>query len=291
MGSRWHNSMALLKTSWGVLKQDKELAVIPVVSALLSAAVMGLMGLGLWATVKQVPVTTRTPTDTTTFDHTTYQPTATTYLVMVAGYVLLSIVVTYCTAALVAGAHERLTGGTPGLGRAFAKASSRLPQLLGWAVINATVGLVLRSLAERGGIFGQIAASLLNFAWTVVSWLAIPFIVINGAGPIDALKESGVVLNKTWGENLVANVGFGLVNFAVMLVALAIGAVFVVAGLPLVGIVLALVLIAVAATIMAALSGIYRTALFLYAANGYVPAGFDPQLLANAFRTKRLRMV
>lgn len=284
---RISNSIELLKTSWGVLKTDKHLAVIPIISAFCSAVVMILMGAGAFATINKTPVRGTNPFDGTVTS-TQYQQTPATYIVIVLGYVLMSFVVTFFTAALMAGAHERLTGGSPSLGSAFAKASTRLPQIFGWALINATVGLILRSIAERGGIFGQLLASTLNFAWNVVTWLAVPFIVIEGLGPFAALKHSAEVLRKTWGENLAANVGFGFINLLVMLTAIAIGAVFVAVGLPIVGIALAIVLIAIAAVIISALTGIYRTALFMYAATGYVPQGFDPQILQNAFRKRRL---
>jgi hypothetical protein len=280
----------------GVLREDKQLAVVPVVSAACSAVVMALMGIGIWATVKdtgQAANATNTTLRTTTSGYGGYQPTPTTYVVTFAGYLLLSIIVTYFTAALIAGAHEKLTGGRVTLGGAFAKASSRLPQLLGWALVNFTVGTILRMVGERGGIVGRILVSLLSFGWTVVSWLAVPYIVVDGVGPIEALKQSAGSLKRTWGENLSANIGLGIINLFVMLGAIALFAVFAVTGLWLVGIVLTLIYIAVAATILSALTGIYRTALFMYASTGTIPVGFDQQLLEAAFQTKTgpLRML
>jgi len=285
---RISNSVALLKTSWGVLRSDKELALIPVLSALCSAVVMVLMGLGAWATVNKTPVKTTSLFDGTPVSSTQYQQTPMTYLVIVLGYLVVSIVVTFFTASLMAGAHERLSGGNPSLGSAFGKASSRFVPLLGWAVIQATVGLVLRSISERGGIVGQLLASALNFAWNVVSWLAVPFIVVDGLGPVDALKHSAEVLRKTWGENLAANIGFGIINLLVMLAALLVGGVFIAVGLWMVGIALAVLMITVSAVIISALTGIYRTALFMYASTQYVPTGFTRESLEGAFRTKRL---
>lgn len=280
--------MELLKTSWGVLKSDKELALIPILSAFCSAVVMVLMGVGAWATVNQTPVKTTNIFDGTPTTSTNYQQTPMTWVVIVLGYFLVSVVVTFFTAALMAGAHERLTGGNPTLGSAFGKASSRLPQLLGWALIQATVGLVLRSIAERGGIVGQILASALSFAWNIVSWLAVPFIVVDGLGPIESLKRSAEVLKKTWGENLAANIGFGIINLLVVLAAVLVGGLFIAVGLWVVGIVLAVLMITISAVIISALTGIYRTALFMYASTQYVPSGFTRESLEGAFRTKRL---
>jgi hypothetical protein len=284
--------MQLAKTSWGVLREDKQLAVIPVVSAACSAVVMAVMGIGIFATVhttSQVPNATRTTVQGTVNGFDTYSATPLTWVVVIAGYLVLSIVVTFCTAALIAAAHEKLTGGEPTIGGAFGTAASHFPQLLGFALINFTVGLILRAIADQG-IVGQIAASLLNFAWTVVSWLAVPFIVINDVGPIDALKQSAEALKRTWGENLTANIGLGILNLFVMLGAVVLFAIFALPGLWLVGIVVTLVYIAIAATILSALSGIYRTALFMYAVSGTVPQGFDQEVMEAAFRTKKKRM-
>lgn len=281
--------MALLKTSWAVLKSDKELAVIPILSAFFTVVVAGLMGLGVWATINKVPSTSVNMFEGTSTRTTGYQQTPATYAVIVLGYILLSMVVTFFTASLMAGAHERLTGGNPTLGSAFGKAASRFPQLLGWALINATVGLILRSLAERGGIVGQIFASLLNFAWTILTWLAVPFIVIDGFGPFEALKRSGEALKKTWGENLIANAGFGLLSLVVSLAAIVVGGLFFLVGLPLVGITIGVVIILISSVIISALTGIYRTALFMYASTGYVAQGFDAQVLQGAFRQKRFK--
>lgn len=281
--------MALLKTSWGVLAKDKELAVIPILSAFFTLVITGLMGVGAWATIRKAPTPSTSLFEGTTTTSTSYQQTPATYVVIILGYILISVAVTFFTASLMAGAHERLTGGSPTLGSAFGKAASRFPQLLGWALINATVGYILRSLAERGGIFGAIIASLLDFAWTILSWLAVPYIVIEGLGPFDALKQSATALKKTWGENLIANAGFGLLSFVIALFAFAIGTVLWVVGLPFVGIGVALAMILVSSVIISALTGIYRTALFMYASNGYIANGFSPEMLHAAFRPKRFK--
>src|SRR5262249_3680995 len=159
-------------------------------------------------------------------------------------------------------------------------------QLFGWALINYTVGAVLRAVNERMGLLGRILTRLLAFAWQVVSWLAVPYIVIDGVGPITALKSSATALKRTWGENLVANIGLGIINLFVTLGAIVIFGVFALLNLWLVAIAVTLVYIAVASTILAALAGIYRTALFMYASSGTVPQGFDAQLLQGAFRTR-----
>jgi hypothetical protein len=148
----------------------------------------------------------------------------------------------------------------------------------------------MRTIDERAGIIGRVLTSFLTLAWTVISWLAVPYIVIDGVGPISALKQSTTALKRTWGENLIANIGLGIINLFVFLGAVVLFALFAIPGLWLIGVVVTLVYIAVAATIMSALTGIYRTALFMYASSGTVPLGFDQQLLDGAFRVRQRRL-
>jgi hypothetical protein len=294
---RISNSLQLAKTSWDVLRSDKRLTIIPVISAACSGVVMAAMGVGIFATVKRIEPSAASETFRTTQTGLSsaaaqagYQPTPATYVVAIAGGLLLSIIVTYCTAALISAAHARLTGADGSIGAAFARATSRFPQLLGWAIINYTVGMVMRAINERAGIIGRLLTSALTLAWTVISWLTIPYIVIDGVGPISALKQSTTALKRTWGENLIANIGLGIINLFIFLGAVVLFAVFAIPGLWLVSVVVTLVYIAVAATIMSALTGIYRTALFMYASSGTVPMGFDQELLANAFRVRQRKL-
>ena len=43
--------------------------------------------------------------------------------------------------------------------------------------------------AQRSAALALLASAL-SFAWNILSWLAVPYIVIDGLGPVDALKAS-----------------------------------------------------------------------------------------------------
>src|SRR6185295_3436942 len=57
-------------------------------------------------------------------------------------------VIVYFNAAIVACAFARMTGGNPTLGDGLRAAGSRLPVILGWALVSATFGLVLRIIED-----------------------------------------------------------------------------------------------------------------------------------------------
>ena len=189
------------------------------------------------------------------------------------GYLALAFVQTYFLAALVAGADVRLRGGNSNVSAAIAVANSRLHRLLPWAIVSATVSVILNQL-ERQGVVGRIIASLIGLAWSLITFLTIPILVLEDVGVVDAFKRSGVLFKKTWGENVVGQAGLGIVGFLLALpgiALIAIGAALGTVGLVLFG-GIGVIWLIVSATVVAALSGIYRTALYRFATSGEVPA-------------------
>ena len=79
---------------------------------------------------------------------------------------------------------------------------SRLPAIAGWALVSATVGLLLQLVEDRSGKIGRFVAGLLGMAWTLVSFLVVPILVIENKGLIAALQSSTSLLKKTRGEQL-----------------------------------------------------------------------------------------
>ncbi len=281
MFERFSRSWGLIKASASVLSKDKELLVFPLLSAvctLIVAAAFVLPAFGMGALDGLG-------------DGGGMSPAA--YVLAFLFYLVQYFVIFFFNSALVGAAMIRLDGGDPTLRDGLRIASSKALPILGYAAIAATVGLVLRAIQERAGFLGKLVAGFLGVAWTLASFLVVPVLVSRNVGPIDAVKESAVLLKKTWGENLIGQGGvglvFGLIFFAMIIVGGgAIIAVAMTGNGMLIGLVVALVIIALllAALIQAALSGIYSAALYRYAVGAGESQGFDAQLLGQAFRTK-----
>src|SRR5262249_28650863 len=127
-------------------------------------------------------------------------------------------------------------------------------------------------------------------AWNLVTFLVVPILVLEDLGVGDALKRSKDMFKKTWGENVIGQGGLGIVGFLAMLPGLlliGIGAAIGTAGLIVLGTV-GVIWILGSAVVVSALSGIYRTALYHFAANGQVPGEFSDLDLHDAFRPRRL---
>ena len=208
-------------------------------------------------------------------------------------YFVQYIVIFFCNTALVGAAMIRLDGGNPTVADGFGIARSKLLPIVGYAAIAATVGMVLRSLEQRAGFIGRIVIGLIGAAWTVATFMVVPVLVSSDVGPVEAIKESASMLKNTWGENLIGNGGigfvFGLVTLAVMLVGGGLTMVSATNGMVPVAVVLGgitvLAVLAIA-LVQSALAGIYSAALYRYATDGQAPAGFDGDVLQNAFRIK-----
>ncbi len=265
------NSIALAKASWQVLKADKELLLLPVISMAATVVTLALFFI---------------PIAIGGFN-------GTNFLLLVVMYFILAYITIFFNAALVSAAHERLAGGDPTIGSALRGAASRAGRILPWALISALVSAILRTIEERAGILGSIVIRMVGMAWTVVTFLVLPIIVIEGKGAGEAIKGSVNLFRRTWGENLGAQVGLGIVGFLASLPGVALIILGVVSGggaATGISIGLGALWMLVVIVVMSALSGIFQTALYHFAVDGQAPQGyFDNRIMTEAFRTKRGR--
>jgi hypothetical protein len=258
-----------------VLQQDRELLVLPVLSFVVSAMVL-------------VPllVVAFVYTDGTTTNAAGEESADPAMIVIfVVAALAISVVGVFFNGALVAGAHQRFTGGDPTIGSALDKAARHLPGLIGWALLTATVGLILQALRERAGFLARFVINLVGAAWDVATFLVVPAVIIDDKGTIDGLKRSASLLRQTWGENIAARVGFGLLGLVLVIPGFVIGGLAAAAGGPLLiaGILVAVVWIALVVVVMTALNAIFQTALYMYATTGSMPTGFETTDLRQTF--------
>jgi len=203
---RISNTIALAKVSWKVLRKDRELLLLPVLSFLASIVVLAL----LW-------LPTLSAIDTSGLADESGDPGAVLIVVGVISAMAMSIISVFFNGALVAGAHERLSGGDPTVRSALGRALSRLSGLLPWAIITGTVGLILQAARERAGWMGRFVVNMVGMAWQTATFLVVPAIVIDDHGAVSGLKASAALLKRTWGENIAARVGFGLLGFVAII--------------------------------------------------------------------------
>jgi len=288
MFARWGRSWELVKASWAVLRSDKELVIFPIISAI---------GCFIVSLTFFIPMLA-----TGAFDSIGRRGTngigLGQLIILFLFYFVTYTVIIFCSSALVGAALVRLDGGNPTLSDGFKVAQSRLPQILGYALISATVGLVLQLLSSVArnnknivlAIIGQIVVAIAGTAWSIATFLAVPVLVVEGVGPIEAVKRSTALLKKTWGEQIIGDLSiggiFGLLSLGVILIGVALGFLF--ANAP--ALLILVIIVAVAALIAlgvvsSALSAIFRAALYRYAHDGKTTEFFPQEMIQGAFKT------
>ena len=263
------HTFELMKMSWRVLMLDRELILFPVMSAvgmvLLAGAVFagGLLG-GAFGLAEEGGEGSGGD--------------------LALGLVLAfgsSAIVIFFNAALVAAAQERLRGGDPNVTSGLKAASAHVPQILAWALITTAVTLILQALRERGGIAGQVASMVGGIAWSLATFFVIPLLVAEGIGPIEAIRRSSSLLRQTWGRQISASFGFGIVTIGAIIVA-AIPGLLLAFIHPLLGLAIGIPLVGLAWATVTALEGVFKAALYDFAI-GKDPHGFDRATLQSAY--------
>jgi len=285
--ARMAQGWEMAKQSWHVLKQDKELLWFPVFSGFATILVLASFALPVLFLPGMKDVVTKFME---LGDDQGYFRQIVVGLLAFGFYFLNYFIIVYFNTALAACAIVRFRGGDPNVRLGLQMANKRLPQILGWALLAASVGFILRLIEERSELVGRIVVSIIGFVWTTATFLVVPTLAVEGLGPIDALKRSGGLIRKVWGEGFAGNFGIGIISFLLWLPAIAIVFLVVAAQLPPA---LMLTIIAVAviyglgvAVVTSALSQIFIAGLYVYATEKKVPRGFDGSLMQNAFVPK-----
>ncbi len=275
----------LMGRSWDVLKQDKELLIFPLISGICCIIVIASFTIPAIASESYLPpdVAAEEGQTVTTQQQVIYYGKLFTF------YFCNYFVIIFFNSAVAGCAAMRMHGEDPTIGDGFRIAVSRIHVIFGWAVVSATVGLILRIIEDKNEKIGAFVASLLGSAWTLISFLVLPILVIENTGPFEALKKSTGLLKKTWGAQVGANFSFGMIFFLLFLPAVL---VVVLGFLSQSGVVLAIcigiaVLYAITLSlIQSVLSVIFQTALYYFAESGTAPFGYSERLLSDSVRQK-----
>lgn len=275
----WSNSVQLVKQSFAVLREHTELVVFPIVSGILSILMMAVIlvpGGFLVANSSDGDI----------------QGNWVVYVFVFIFYLASSFIVIFFNTGLISCAQTALQGGDPDIRDGFRVATQNIGKIFFWALITATVGMLLRMLRDRGGLVGAIVASIVDVAWNLITFFVIPVMIFQGQAVIDSIKESAGIFKRTWGENMVARFSIGLIFFVLSLI----GVVPIVLAaltksvwviVPVVAIVLIFWL--ALGVVSATLNGILATAIYDMAVTGQAPAAYSPESMGNLFAPKKQR--
>jgi hypothetical protein len=267
---RWSRSVALTKMSFQVIKKDKEILLFPVISGIVSIIVMAsFFGSLLFLNG---------------FDFQGMQNNPFSYVFIFLFYLVSYFVVIFFNVALVACSMKRLEGGDPTVSYGLNFAAGRVKVIFKWAIVAATVGLILRIISERSGALGKVIIGLIGAGWSIATYFVVPIIAFEDVGPWDAIKRSLGLLRGTWGESLISNLGIGLIFFALallgivpLILAFLLGNIWLMIAVGIAVVVYWILLGVLASTA----SVVLLTALYRYATTGKVSEEFPENAIKN----------
>jgi hypothetical protein len=252
---------ALTKTSFKVLKLDKEILLLPLLAAV--TLIVAVVGLGFGALGLSL------------FDNSGIL----FYAALFAIYVVAYAITIFFNAAVIEMATIRFNGGDPVIKDGLKKSWSRIGRIFQWAVIAATVGLIFRILRDQAkdNILARILISFLEFGWNVATFFVVPIAIYQDLGPFDAIKGSMGTMKRTWGESLTGVATTGIVFFVLGLLGLIPFFIGIMSGSAVVMVVMIAIAVLywiVLSAVNSAVDGILVAALYKYAVEGQLPQAF-----------------
>ncbi len=276
--SRVRQGWELTKKSWGLLRANRQLFRFPIYGALASIVVVVIaIAPGLYLIEDGNEIVGGA--------------------IAAIGIYVSTLIGTYFAVGLAATADAIFHGRDATFGDGMAVARSRIGAISGWAALSAVVGTLMALLRGGGGVGEAIIGTLGAAAWSLITFLAVPVIAIEGTGPIETLKRSTALFRQRWAGQVSGNVAIGgiviLVGVlpAIALIALGVylwvaddggtelaaGAAIALAGL---------VLLLLSMLVIQAMRGIFGIALYRFASDGEVNSGFTEAELESAVRTR-----
>jgi len=272
--SRIKRGWGLTKKSWALLNGHRELIRFPLYGAIATVPLAILFfGPGLYLLDKD--------------------SLAGAIPLLVIGVYVLSVVGFYFSVGLAAAANMIFNGERATIADGLAVSRANFSQICGWAALSTAISVLMGVLENQGGIAGNIAARLVGMAWSLVTFLAVPVIAIEGTGPLETLKRSASIFKDKWGQQISGNIAIGA---AVFLIGVLPAVLLIVAGVALWSsasflgallVVIGALVLAIAMLVSRALSGVFGVALYRYALDGQAVGGFTSEELESAVRVKK----
>ena len=273
IGKGWNLGMTSLK----VIKKNKQLVLFPIISGVFLFVVIGsFLGLAYtkWGFEYFEMVQQGSPAD---------------YAIAFVFYLISYFVIIFFNVGLVHCTRIYLEGGEPNFRDGVQFSMKRIPIILGWSALSATVGLIIKAIQENSGTVGDIVASVIGIIWSIATFFVVPVLAYEEVGPFEALKRSGKIMKEKWGESIGASFSFGILSFlGVLLIALPVG--FLLSLIhPAVGITVGLLIVFFIQSIVSSAEMVFITTVY-HQINGEIPIDnndFDSEMLDDLFIKKK----
>ncbi|MBN1432619.1 MAG: hypothetical protein JW931_07570 [Methanomicrobiaceae archaeon] len=276
MTGRISRGWRLFKATFGILKAEKSLVLFPVISAVLSLLVLVVFifpALALFSS---------TGADTESWGITQWAMWVAFIFVF---YFITYLITIFFKTAVISNATEVMNGNDPTMGQGIGISASHIGKLAIWALIQATIGLILSMIRSRDNLIATILSAFLAAAWELVTFFVIPVLIFENQGVPGSVKESWNLFKKTWGETVVSGFSFIVLYIpAFIMMFIAIGSLFTgIGALSMAAVGLFLIILVATGVLASTLHGILVALLYNYARTGEIPGMVDRDLIENAF--------
>lgn len=203
------NGWQLTKTSFKVLRENKQLIIFPILSGISLVLITGSFLLVILAAYGW-DIENIGPGD----EYSSVVGIASTFVFYLINYfvvIFFNIALIHCTRLYFRGEEVSIKKG-------LQFSMSRIGAIFTWSLVAATVGTILKSIQENSGILGKIITGIIGIVWSITTFFIMPIIAYENVGPFEAFKRSANLMKKKWGQSLVANFSFALVQIVAILV-------------------------------------------------------------------------
>ncbi|MCX6319500.1 MAG: DUF6159 family protein [Bacteroidetes bacterium] len=200
---RISNGWNIAMNSFKILRENKQLVIFPILSGISIVLIIGSFFTAQLAAAGWDAESINLEDKSPVFY----------FLLSFAFYVVNYFVVVFFNMALIHCTRLYFRGEEVTVRKGIQYSMSRLSVIFSWALVAATVGVILRTIQENSGLLGKIVAGVIGIVWSVATFFVVPVIAYENVGPIDAVKRSTAMMKEKWGESLVANFSFSIIYF------------------------------------------------------------------------------
>jgi hypothetical protein len=182
-------SWRLSRVAWDIVRSDRTILVLAVVSTVFAVAGLALVY------------------DVAGFfsGHRNRGGTNFALVTLIFSFPLTFVSVFFNT-AIAAAAASVLEGQRLSLREALAVPVRRLGQVALWSLLTSVVGVVIAQVAQRLPLVGNLIVRAVGLSWSVATLFAVPILATEGCSAGDCLRRSARLVKKRWGEGISGNV-------------------------------------------------------------------------------------
>lgn len=274
--TRLSNGWNLTKSSFSVLKENRQLILFPILSGLSMLLVVSSFLIVVFAS---------SGWDAWALQELGSHGTAANYAFLFGYYLVNYFIIVFFNTALIHCTHLYFNGQRPTVGDGLRFAITRIGAIFAWAVFAATVGIILRVIQDRVGFLGKIITGLLGAAWSIATFFVVPVIAYENLGPIGAFKRSAMLMKQKWGEGLVSTFSMAIIQLLGLFILAIPSLILALLVHPIAGIALFLVGFFAMTVVMSATRTIFISAVY-HDINGDPVKHFNQQFADSLFQEK-----